>query len=233
MVTQLGLSPTSTIGDVQAVLLNAIAQEEAAVRLANSRLVHYRQQLESLAALIEPPQNGSSTSTQVSVAPTNGASADRIPEASHASGLPVGTSALSGVTATPNAPDVVQAVPTPVAPTRPAPKETKLLARFGDKRAHEAIKLVLAERPEMQLDSRSVCELVYGKNKTVQVTGLIQSVSAMLTRGARNHEWTRVPHTNPAKYQHLLPSEMQAAAQPEAATSAATVGEVQAAPQAV
>ena len=77
MVTQLGLSPTSTLADVRTVLQNAIAQEEATISAAQERLNCYQQQLAALAALVSlsVETTNDATNGAASTPETNGTSA--------------------------------------------------------------------------------------------------------------------------------------------------------------
>jgi len=76
MVTQFGLSPTSTLADARAVLQKAIEQEEDTLRVSQERLTVYQQQLASLAALVSLSSEGTTATTfETTPDATNGATA--------------------------------------------------------------------------------------------------------------------------------------------------------------
>ena len=223
MVTQLGLSPTSTLADVKTVLQNAIAQEQATIESSRQLLLLYQQQLQSLTALTSSPD----ASLSVESAPeSNGAASGSItngdtPNASASAALlsaQPSRKRTRGQSAKSRQSESKTDAPTEAATTAPpTPADLpKLLKRFRGQTIPEAIGIILSEHPEQGLDYKEITALLYGaavlKDEALQKK-LPRTVAPYLIRGAASGLWKK-EGLNPTLYQCLLPSEVSAAAKP-------------------
>ena len=231
MVTQFGLSTTSTLADVGAVLQNAIAQEEAAISGAQERLDCYQQQLATLASLVtlSEPTNGATNGATTSE--SNGVVVpEPLLESAVLTETPpkrTGGKSTAKSTATKSTPKVTASQPQAQVKTEPAavaPATSAVLQpavetvapevvaniprpvrRFQGKSIPEAILAVLEEQPSKALTTKDITKTLYGaaqlKDATVEKK-LIRTVSSNLTQGLKREVWQRVGQ-EPSLYQAL------------------------------
>ena len=232
MVTQFGLSTTSTLADVGAVLQNAIAQEEATISGAQERLDCYQQQLATLASLVtlSEPTNGATNGATTSE--SNGAVAvpepllesavltETPPKRTGGKSTAKSTASKSTAKATVSQPQAqvktesAAAAPATSAVLQPAVETVapevvanipRPVRRFQGKSIPEAILAVLEEQPSKALTTKDITKTLYGAAQLKDATvekKLIRTVSSNLTQGLKREVWQRVGQ-EPSLYQAL------------------------------